>query len=534
MNNTGHSVFTLIRTTRNAAAVTIDEAGYILDANEEFLRLCVDFSEQSELKGVEPGELVGTDIFDFIPEGDRDLWRQTITHGATGAIQSAELLWRGSFGERYLEIVITPLTIDSDGNEKIVRLTLRDATDAHETEQRVLKIAGRFQAVLESSVDLNTSIQEPQEVYRAAMEKLSTAIEFDTGTIQLLEEDAYLRVVAHSGFMKEGPVNTLRFPLDERFPNVRVVRSKRALALADIRNDFPHFLTEEGQYESGHIRSWLGVPIIDRGDVWGMITLDRNRVAPFDSDDIELATAIANHAGVAIANSRLYTGLQRAHTVQKTLMQELHHRVKNNMQLISSLLTIRGGHVDEETGNVLAEVRTRILSLAAVHESLYESPDLDMIKLNDYVDRVVSEIDRAYSPGSQGITIDAHVPDEIRIHIDIAIPFGMILSELLLNAVKHAFPNPERSGIVAGAEIKIDVALIGDEAHQLEVIVADNGRGIEPALVDSDSFGMILIRTLVEQLGAETECSPGMGSSLFGQGTTWTLTIPLKTSVVRE
>ncbi len=229
--------------------------------------------------------------------------------------------YRPSAGEdpQIFELFMVP----SDG--QVLHITLRNITENHTAQQRMVQLAGRYQAVLESAVDLNSSIQELESVYRTTLEKLAGAIDFETGTIQILENDI-LRVVAHHGFTLPRILDTLRFPLDSRFPNVMVVRSRRPLALTDIRHDFPHFLTEKDQFGSGHIRSWMGVPIIDRGEVWGMVTLDRSEVRPFDGEDIELATAIANHAGVAISNARLYATLQQALLERERLADELDRR----------------------------------------------------------------------------------------------------------------------------------------------------------------------------------------------------------------
>ena len=378
---------------------------------------------------------------------------------------------------RYFDIVFCTAAGEQDDDD-LLHLTFRDVSAIHETEKRVSGLASRFQAVLESSVDLNASIMEPETIYRTTMEKLRAAIAADTGTIQLLEGEM-LRVVAHFGFDSNAILDTLRFPLDERFPNVRVIGSKQALALPIFVTISRTFLTEKGQFESGHIRSWLGVPIIDRGEVWGMVTLDRKAVDPFDGEDIELAGAIANHAGVAISNSRLYGGLQRANTIQTTLMQELHHRVKNNMQLVSSLISIRSEHLSGETREILGEIRMRILSLAAVHESVYQSPDLDVIELYDYLERVVQEIEVGYTPRARGIELSLNIDAAIRVHIDVAIPLGLIVGELVLNAVKHAFPGyGEAESALHGAWVKISAHTNGGESGELQVDVEDNGSGM--------------------------------------------------------
>ncbi|MFW5643911.1 MAG: histidine kinase dimerization/phosphoacceptor domain -containing protein, partial [Alkalispirochaeta sp.] len=374
MGDTSAIDLSLIATGTTTPLCVIDGEDVIVYSNDAFRTIVFDMTGGDAC----PGDRV----LRCFPPDSVSTWEDLFQKARAREITDATVRSRCHSGLRIYSVVFL-----ASGDSGTLNLMFRDISEIHEAERRITRLASRFQAVLESSVDLNTSISDPEEIYHRIMEKLEAAIDFDTGTIQLLEGDT-LRVVEQYGFIEAPMVAQLRFPLDNRFPNVRVVRSKRPLALADIRNDFPHFQLEDGTYLSGRIRSWLGVPIIDRGEVWGMVTLDRNRVAPFSAEDIELATAIANHAGVAISNARLYAGLQRANEIQSTLMQELHHRVKNNMQLISSLISIRSGGCSVETQEHLGEIRTRILALAAVHESLYRSPDLDIIDLADYLPRV--------------------------------------------------------------------------------------------------------------------------------------------------
>lgn len=513
---------------------TITPDWSILRFNNAFTDVCRAVKERRT--ATSPGELyrlpeIGDDFFSCIGfiGSEREKWERLVQQSAeTGGNHAVLRIELDREDWVTFEVAAIPSIGETD-DDAVYHLVFTDISESYEAGRRLARMASRFQAVLESSVDLNTSIKDPNLIYRGTLEKLATAIEFTSASIQLLEEDE-LRIVAHHGFKDESTVEHLRFPLDDRYPNARVVRSKRALALIDIRHDFPHFLQEDKHWASGHIRSWLGVPIIDRGEVWGMVTLDRDTVNPFDADDIELATAIANHAGVAITNSRLFTGLQRAHTIQTTLMQELHHRVKNNMQLISSLINIRASHLGGETAEMLNEIRTRILSLAAVHESLYQSPDLDIIDLSDYLQRVVDEVERGYTPGSSGITVEISVPEEIRIHIDVAIPLGLMLSEMLLNAVKHAFPADVMAEVghpVATVRLSAETVVREGGSKRIVVSVADNGRGIaEDTATSPDSFGMVLVYTLTEQLDASVVRSRNETKSPFGFGTVWTVEVP--------
>jgi two-component sensor histidine kinase len=373
-----------------------------------------------------------------------------------------------------------------------------------DSEAQLATLASRLQAVLASAVELDSSIHDTQLIYHAAFENLSAAIPFDTGSIQMLDETE-LEIVACTGFSPENSVTGLQFPLDDRFPNYYVITGKTPLALDDIRVDFPHFLTSEGEFGSGHIRTWMGVPLLDRGQVIGMITMDRNTVSPFDPDEIELAQALANHTAVALSNARMYESLQHANELQYMLLRELHHRVKNNLQLVSSLLNLRSMDVDEGATRLIDELRTHIQALAATHDNIFQPGLSEDVMLKPYVDDIARGIEAAYAPSDGSIPIARNVPDTAHCSMEIAVPLGLITSELILNAMKHAFPG-DKTGVIT-------VTVVLEGAH-LTLTVEDTGSGFPEDREEHHGFGLTLISTLGQQIGAtlQRESTPGRGA----------------------
>ncbi|NDJ79087.1 MAG: PAS domain S-box protein, partial [Chloroflexi bacterium] len=153
------------------------------------------------------------------------------------------------------------------------------------------------------------STLELAEVLDRILEQLSAVIDFDSASVQR-KYDNQLEIMACRGFDQPHNVIGLQFPIQAKFPNMRVVTDQQPLALDDITQDYPHFQDEATDYTSGHIRSWLGVPLLLRNRVIGMIALDRGDVRPFVEDDIELAVAFASQASIAIENARLYEQAQ--------------------------------------------------------------------------------------------------------------------------------------------------------------------------------------------------------------------------------
>jgi two-component sensor histidine kinase len=176
------------------------------------------------------------------------------------------------------------------------------------------------------------------------------------------------------------------------------------------------------------------------------------------------------------------------------LLQEVHHRVKNNLQLVSSLLNLQLARVPNgESRTVLEECQGRIHAVAIVHEAIYSARDYARVPIVNYVRALASGISHAVGAAGRGIEIELEIGDET-LAVDKAIPCGLILNELISNAVKHAFPRG-RSGIV-----RVLASMTPDS--KMEVIVADDGVGVPENFSPEDyaSVGMQVVCALVEQL----------------------------------
>ena len=180
------------------------------------------------------------------------------------------------------------------------------------------------------------------------------------------------------------------------------------------------------------------------------------------------------------------------HAVQQkdTLLREVHHRSKNNMQIISSLLNLeseRAGHT--EVSGPLQKMRARIRSMALVHEKLYRSDDLERVDLAEYVDKLSADIVSLHSATLER-TVDA---ESIFVDIDFAVPFGLILNELLTNALQHGF-DAEAHGTVTIS--------VKRRQEYVDLRLRDDGRGVPPDfdIRQTASLGLQLVSALVSQL----------------------------------
>jgi PAS domain S-box-containing protein len=217
------------------------------------------------------------------------------------------------------------------------------------------------------------------------------------------------------------------------------------------------------------------------------------------------------------ANDQLRAAFQE----KVVLLKEIHHRVKNNLQVISSLLNLQSGHIaDPAVRELFKESQNRIRSMALVHEKLYRSSDLFRIDCSEYMHSLAGNLFRSYGGDARGITMRVET-NGVSIGIDEAIPCGLIVNELLSNALKYAFPeeNAPRPFPPDGPEITLALTDIG--AGKLRLSVRDNGIGF-PHSFDfhgTSSLGMQLVNVLAEQLGGSVELEPG-------PGTTFALTFP--------
>jgi two-component sensor histidine kinase len=184
---------------------------------------------------------------------------------------------------------------------------------------------------------------------------------------------------------------------------------------------------------------------------------------------------------------------------KEVLLKEIHHRVKNNLQIISSLLNLQArGIQDAGTLQVMRDSQMRVRSMALIHEKLYQSPSLASIDFGEYVKSLTLDLFRTYRGQAGGIQLEIKV-DEVFLSLDHAVSCGLILNELMTNALKYAFP-PGRNGTIW-------VELQAVPEHGLKLWVADDGVGIPPGfdIFNTKSLGLQLVKNLVRQLEATLE-----------------------------
>jgi len=196
-------------------------------------------------------------------------------------------------------------------------------------------------------------------------------------------------------------------------------------------------------------------------------------------------------------NKRLRLEQQKTESALKdreTLLREIHHRVKNNLQVVSSLLSIQGREItDEKAQQAVNESRNRVRSMALIHQFLYGEQNLSSIDMQQYIAQLGQSLFSTYKVDHDLVELKTEV-DQILLDVDTAIPVGLILNELITNALKYAFPDGKEGVLFVGLK---------ENKGVLELLVKDNGVGVSEDIPKSSSFGMKLLNAFKQKLEAE-------------------------------
>lgn len=190
---------------------------------------------------------------------------------------------------------------------------------------------------------------------------------------------------------------------------------------------------------------------------------------------------------------------------KEVLLKEIHHRVKNNLQVISSLLDLQASHIqDERAIEMFRDSQNRVSSMGLIHERLYQAEDLARIDFSDYIRDLVNNLFYSYSVDAAAVQLDIQV-NEVVLDVDRGIPCGLIINELVSNSLKYAFPEG-RKGVIH--------ITLQNTGGKVELMVDDNGIGIPEGtdLQNTPSLGLKLVNTLVRQLKGAVTLERGKGT----------------------
>ncbi len=197
--------------------------------------------------------------------------------------------------------------------------------------------------------------------------------------------------------------------------------------------------------------------------------------------------------------------IEKSLAERETLLKEIHHRVKNNLQIITSLLSLQSKSlVDSAAQGAISESRNRVKSMSLIHEQLYQEDTISGVEMNDYISRLVSSLTSSYGLDTERIEIKIE-SENILLDVDSAIPLGLIINELVSNSMKYAFPN-QRSGAI--------LISLKDTMNELLLMVKDDGVGMDASIKADQSFGLSMVNSLMRKLKAEISIVSQAGTSV--------------------
>ncbi len=365
-------------------------------------------------------------------------------------------------------------------------------------EQELLVVVGRQIGTAIDKMRSEVALRESEDKYRTISEQSLVGIHMIKDGKLVFVNDGWTKITGYTrddinawGFEEFGCIVE---PVDRDFFLDQI--RKKQLGLTDgivPVHDF-RFLSKTGETKWVLLHS-RSVQFADGHAVVGVV---------IDITDRKMAVQALEAANQQLRSRE--RELISANRDKEVLLKEIHHRVKNNLQVISSLLKLQLGHVqDRQAAAVIRECQNRIKSIAIVHEKLYQSRSLAEVDIGNYIQSLISHLFRMFLVDSGSVTMDVAV-DNVALHIDQAIPCSLIINELVSNSLKYAFPDNRRG------EIRIRLQAAANDLYRLEV--GDNGVGFPPKVDfrNTASLGLQLVMTFVEQLDGSIERIPCSGT----------------------
>ncbi|MBW1917708.1 MAG: PAS domain S-box protein [Deltaproteobacteria bacterium] len=389
----------------------------------------------------------------------------------------------------WVEINSTP--IRSNGEFKYYLANWVDITDRKLAEE-VLKLnESRLEALLRLHQLTHAT---PQEIINFALEEGTSLTKSRIGYLAFTNEDE--SVLTMYGWSKSAMAECriadkpIDYPVETTGLWGEAIRQRQPI----ITNDYTAPNPWKKGYPEGHveIRRHMNVPIFE-GNHIVLVAGVGNKPSDYDESDVRQLTLLMAGMWRIIQRQQAEELIKASLREKEVLLKEIHHRVKNNMQIISSLLKLQAGYADDpKVCEVIQDSQNRIKIMALVHELLYQSPDLARIDLPSYIKTLVEGLYQTYRADSTKIALKLAVED-VHLGVDIAIPCGLIINELVSNSLKYAFPDHKKG------EINLSLHSMGDQ--KLELIIRDNGVGL-PEDFDfnkAESLGLHLVHILIEE-----------------------------------
>ena len=455
----------------------------------------------NQLSGFENQEIVGKGISDIVHHDDMEKVLDTF-HNVSITKKPGYVEYRAKKSDgSYLWVESTGKAIyDTLGNFKSIVFVTRD-TDERKTAEEQIKIKNRTLKGINKIFEKSLTAENESEVARSSLEVCEEITRSKFGLIFEINSKGNLDTLSISDpgwdecSMGEEKSRALLHDMKEHGLYGKVTVDGKSFFTNDPYNHEASIGTPPGHPP---LTSFLGVPLEQGGKIIGSICL-ANKEEGYNLQDQEILEKISVAISESLMRKRAENSLKIALKDKDLLIKEIHHRVKNNLMVISSLLNLQSRYIkDKEALGLFRESQTRAKSMALIHERLYKSEDLKSINFGEYITNLAADLYRTYVTDKKRIKLNLQMKniEYLRVDINTAVPLGLIVNELLSNSMKHAFPNDIKG--------QITVDFHKDDGH-FELIISDNGVGFPEKLdyKNTKSLGLQIVNTLTDQIGGD-------------------------------
>jgi PAS domain S-box-containing protein len=482
----------LFETAKDAILILDGDTGEVIDANPFIL----------DILGYPLEYFIGKHLWELGFIKDKSVAQQAFTELKTNDyIRYEDIPLQKKDGQRMdVEFISNSYFVE---DKKIIQCNIRDITERKWAEKKAKIHLTKYKVIFESvPVGITISDKDGNIVESNSMAEQLLGLPYKDQVGRKIDSREW-KIIRYNG---------TPMPADE-YPSVRVLKEKSLVANVEMG-----IVKEDGDI------TWITVtaaPIPLEGYgvaiVYSDITTRKKAENTIRTFGETLEREVARQTSdLSETNEKLLTEIGIRLTSEKQLIQtvgekeilirEIHHRVKNNLQIIISLLNLQSRYIkDETTLSAFKESQNRIRAMALVHEKLYQSTKLGTIDFDNYIRFLGNNLIQFLGMTGKGIVLTINIPD-IFLAIDTAVPLGLIINELISNSLKYAFPDG-RTG-----EISLR---IHRQDHMLTIIFTDNGIGI-PEDFDwrnAESLGLRLVISLVDQLDGTIELDRSSGTA---------------------
>lgn len=494
----------------------VHEAFYLLNPDNTIIYSNNEGVQRFDIK---PNSMVGASLLSYLPpkaaKEHRKYTDKVIKSGKPATFDSRHK-------QKYLKNTIYPIFNEQ---KRVIRLALysRDVSDRVRTEKALHRHAQEMEALYRTFLEITTHM-DLSTLLNLIVIRAATILDESSGGLYLLQPDNETLELVVS-YNQDKDRTGVCIKIGEGLSG-KVAQHGQPMFISDYTN----WDEKLDIFADSAIRRILGIPLKVAGLVIGVLNISSfQKTEPYTQEEIRLASLFADQAAIAIENTRLLETAQheieerkqvtealKASLAEKEIMlREIHHRVKNNLNVIIALLDLQQDSSKmSEAKPLFNELKSRVRTMALVHENLYRSADLGRVDFTSYLRTLADYLLATYAT-QLPIQMEIDIPP-IPMSIDTAIPCGLIVNELVTNAIKYAFPIEQWTPHSDSEECWIRIQL-KEENDQFVLSVSDNGVGIPPDInwQATNTLGLLLVTTLTNQLNGKIEKAPGKGTTFF-------------------